>query len=79
MTIREQIVKEVANTEDSGLLQEMLMFLKQKQEERQRDPSLPPRGSYEAIMRHRGVLNDADAQEMRDIIDREFNTIEGEW
>lgn len=73
MTIREQIVKEVANTEDSGLLQEVLVFLKQKQEERRRDPDLPPRGSYEAIMRHVGTISDEDAQEMHDIIDREFN------
>lgn len=76
MTIREQIVKEVVNTEDSGLLQEVLAFLKQK-EGRQRDPSLPPRGSYEAIMSHVGTISDEDAQEMHDIIDREFNNIEG--
>ena len=76
MTIREQIIKEVVTTDDSQLLQEILSFLQERQ---QTHSTHPPRGSYEAFMRHQGVLNDEDAQEMREIIDREFNTIEGEW
>ena len=30
-------------------------------------------------MRHMGSLSEADAQEITDIINREFNNIEGEW
>ena len=75
MTVREQIIKTAANTEDSQLLQELLVFL----ERRQRDPNLPPRGSYEAIIRHKDTLSREDADEMMTIINREFNNIEGEW
>ena len=76
MTIREQIIKEVATTEDTQLLREGLEFLHQRN---QQDPNRPPRGSYEAFMRLQGTLSDEDAQEMTDIINREFNNIEGKW
>ena len=79
MTVREQIIKEVANTEDPSLLQELLAFLENQKQQRQRDPGLPPRGSREAIMRHAGILSAEEADEMMAIIDREFNNIEGEW
>lgn len=76
MTVREQIIKTVANTEDSQLLQEILAFLEQRQ---QQDADRPPRGSREAILRHVGTISEEDAKEMTDIINREFNNIEGEW
>ena len=66
------------NTEDSQLLQEVLAFLRQRQQERERDPALPRRGSYEALQ-YAGTLSAEDADEMTDIIDREFNNIEGGW
>ena len=76
MTVREQIIKEVVTTEDSQLLQDVLHFL-----QRRARPGVeePRKGSYEAFMRYRGTLSDEDAEEMMDIINREFNTIEGEW
>ena len=67
------------NTEDSQLLQEVLAFLRQRQQERERDPTLPRRGSYEALMQYAGTLPAEDADEMTDIINREFNNIEGGW
>lgn len=76
MTVREQIIKAVANTEDPQLLQELLAFLDAREKQ---DPNRPPRGSYEAIRRHIGTISDEDAKEMTDIINREFNNIEGEW
>lgn len=76
MTVREQIIKAVANTEDSQLLQEILAFLEQRQ---QQDPNRPPRGSYAALKKHIGSISDEDAEEMHNIINREFNNIEGEW
>ena len=76
MTVREQIIKEVVTTDDSQLLQEVLDLLASRLH---RDANQPRRGSYEAFMMFQGTVNDADAQEMRDIINREFNTIEGEW
>ena len=76
MTVREQIIKAVATTEDSQLLRELLEFLQHRS---QLNADRPRRGSYEAFMRLRGTLSDEDAQEMTDIINREFNTIEGEW
>lgn len=67
------------NTEDSQLLQEVLAFLRQRQQERERDPILPRRGSYEALMQYASTLSAEDADEMTDIINREFNNIEGGW
>ncbi len=76
MTIREQIIKEVATTEDAQLLHEVLEFLHQHN---RREPDRPRRGSYEAFMRYRGTITEEEGQEMTDIINREFNNIEGEW
>ncbi len=76
MTVREQIIKTVANTEDSQLLQDVLTFLEQRQ---QQALTHPPRGSHEAIARHIGTISKEDADEMTAIINREFNNIEGEW
>lgn len=76
MTIREEIIREVVTTEDTQLLRYLLDFLRQRH---QQQPEQPRKGSYEAFMRLRGTLSEADAQEMTDIIDREFNAIEGEW
>jgi len=76
MTIRQQVIHRIANTKNNQLLHELLAFL----DERERlDPDRPPRGSYEAIMRHAGTISEEDAKEMTDIINREFNNIEGEW
>ena len=61
MTVREQIIKEVVNTEDSQLLREVLAFLRQRQQEHERDPTLPRRGSYEALMQYAGTLSAEDA------------------
>ena len=76
MTVREQIIKAVATTEDSQLLLDTLQFLRRRA---QPEPAHSSTGSYEAFMRLRGTLSDEEAQEMTDIINREFNTIEGEW
>ena len=76
MTTREQIIKAVANTEDSQLLQEILAFLEERQ---QTAPNRPSRDSRETIARHIGTISAEDAQEVTDIINREFNNIEGEW
>ena len=76
MTVREQIIKEIATTGDSQLLLDVLQFLQRRG---QSEPNQPRKGSYEAFMRLRGTLSDEEAQEMTDVINREFNTIEGEW
>ena len=75
MTIREEIFKTVATTEDPQLLRDILDFIAT----RQADPSRPPRGSYAAFMRHGGTISQEDADEMTAIINKEFNNIEGEW
>ena len=73
MRVLAQIVKEVVNTEDSQLLQEVLAFLQQHQQEREQDPNHPRRGSYEALTQYADTLSKEDADEMTDIINREFN------
>jgi len=74
MTIREEIFKTVATTNDSQLLRDILDFIAT----RQADPGRPPRGSYAALMQYAGSISEEEAQEMHDIINREFNNIEGE-
>ncbi len=76
MTVREQIIKAVGNTEDSQLLREILAFLEQRQ---QQDSNRPVRGSREAILRHQGSISKEAGDEVMAFIDREFNNIEGEW
>lgn len=76
MTVREQIIKEVVTTKDSQLLRDLLHLLQQRS---QQNPNQPLRGSYAAFMSHQGTISDEEAKEMTDIINREFNTIEGEW
>ncbi len=76
MTIREQIIKEVATTEDSDLLRDVLLFLHRRQHE---SANSAPRGSSGTIAKHQGTLSKADGNEIMDIINREFNNIEGEW
>lgn len=76
MTLRDQVIDRIAHTENNELLREILAFLEQRE---QQGPNRPPRGSREAIMRHVGTISEADAKEMTDIINREFNNIEGEW
>ena len=75
MTIREEIFKTVATTDDPQLLRDILDFIAT----RQADPSRPPRGSYADLARFVGSISEKDALEMHDIINREFNNIEGEW
>ena len=75
MTIREEIFKTVATTDDSQLLRDILDFIAT----RQADPSRPPRGSQADFNRFVGSISAEDADEMTAIINREFNNIEGEW
>ena len=76
MTYKEQIIERIAKSDDSQLLHEILAFLEQREKE---EPNRPPKGSYEALMQFAGTISDEEAEEMHDIINREFNNIKGEW
>lgn len=70
MTVREQIIKEVANTDDAQLLSELMEVLHQRQ---QQDAH---RGRYEAFMRHRGLLAGDGGQEMTSLMQQELSCVE---
>lgn len=70
MTVREEIIKTVATTDDLQLLCDILDFIAT----RQADPNRPPRRSQADFARFVGSISDEEAQEMYDITNREFNS-----
>ena len=74
-TLRQRLIREVSGLYEAQLLEEALAFVQQL---KARDTPAP-RGSAAAVLRHYGTITSDDAQEMMDIINREFNNIEGEW
>ncbi len=75
MTVREEIFKKVAITDDPQLLRDILDLIAT----RQANPDRPPRGSQADFERFVGSISKEDADEMTAVINREFNNIEGEW
>ncbi|MCX7098390.1 MAG: hypothetical protein NTV43_10870 [Methylococcales bacterium] len=71
MTVKQQLIAEIEEIDNPiTLVQlfEIMQLIKQNAGKRNT-----------LISRFAGCLNDADAQEMRGIVDNEFNKIEGEW
>lgn len=75
MSVREQILREVATTVNDQLLAEMHELLLKRRTE----PEQLPISSFAAFEALQGSVSAEVADEMQAIIDREFNTIEGEW
>jgi len=74
MSVREQILETVATTADEQLLAEVYALLRQHQAE----AAQPPISSFAAFEALQGSVSNEVADEMQAIMDREFNTIEGE-
>ncbi len=74
LNLRQQLIREAGSLNEPQLLTEALAFIRQLQT---RDTP-PKKGSAAALMQHFGTMSVTDAREMEEIIDREFNHIEGE-
>lgn len=71
MTVKEQLIAEIEDIDNPiTLVQlfEIMQLIKQ---------NIPKNNNV--LSKFSGCLNDEDAQELRNIISNEFNTIEGEW
>ncbi len=71
MTVKQQLIAEIEEIDNPiALVQlfEIMQLLKQ---------NIAKNNHF--LSRFAGCLNDADAQDMRNIISHEFNKIEGEW
>jgi hypothetical protein len=71
MTIKEQLIAEIEAIDNPiTLVQlfEIMQLIKQ---------NITKNNNF--LSQFAGCLNDADAQDMRNIISHEFNNIEGEW
>jgi hypothetical protein len=73
MTVKQQLIAEIEDIDNPvALVQlfEIMQLIKQ---------NISNLKGNQVISQFAGCLDDADAQDMRDIISNEFNKIEGEW
>lgn len=74
MSIREQILSDIQAIQHPQLLHQIYDYL---QIIKKTDANLT--ANRNSVLEYVGIINDADATEMLQIIDAEFNQIEGEW
>lgn len=74
MTIQEQIQHDVALISENSYLQTQLFdFLKLLK------ANMPLKRNVDKVLAHAGDIDDEAAQEVTQIINEEFNKIDGEW
>lgn len=73
MTVKQQLIAEIQGIDNSIALVQLFEIM---QLIKKNIASPQPNNVFS---RFSGCLNDADAQDMRNIINTEFNKIEGEW
>ncbi len=72
MTVKQQLIAEIERIDNPIILVnlfEMMQLITQT----------PQKTKNNLILKFAGCFNDNDAQEMKTIINKEFNKIEGEW
>ncbi len=74
MSTKELLYREIENASPKAL-EEVLDYLKRLISEEHAVVSI----NGDKLSKHIGVLNDADAEELHAIINKEFEKIEGEW
>ena len=74
MTIRERLSKDINRIQNPILLNRILEFIQLISPKNSSD-----KGNVNQLMKYAGSLPDEDANEMKKIINEEFNKIEGEW
>ena len=74
MTIKEKIVLDIEEMENPSLLnqiQEFITLIKRNVPQNNKN--------IEEVLSFSGVISDTEALELHNIVDQEFNNIEGDW
>ena len=72
MTVKQQLIAEIEQIDNPITLVQLFEIM-------QLITQTPQRAKNDLIANFAGCLNDNDAEEMKNIINSEFNKIEGEW
>ena len=72
MTLQESILREVRELDDPEQLRQLSEYLNGLKKQ-------PFKSNKEEIMQLAGLLSNEEAEQLKRIIDQEFNRIEGEW
>lgn len=73
MNVKQQLIAKIEHIDNPIALVQLFEIMQLMQY------NLPHLKDNAIISQFAGCLNDTDAQEMRNIINHEFNQIEGEW
>ncbi len=74
VSLKQQIIMDLDLLEQMGLLLAIWQMMEVMKQQVRLFPQL-----YNPILEHAGTISDEEADEIKQIIDQEFNTIEGEW
>lgn len=76
MTVRlkDRIIRDIESLSNPHLLGQLFEFIRML-----RKNSRKQKSNRKAVLSLAGSIKDADALEMQNLIDEEFNSIEGEW
>ena len=74
VSLKQQIIMDLDLLEQMGLLLALWQLVEVMKQQVRLFPQV-----YNPILAHAGTISDEEAEEIRQIIDQEFNTIEGEW
>lgn len=74
MTVREKLVLDIKAIENPSILNQIQEFIALiKRNMPQSDSNI------EMVLSNSGMISDSEATELHDLIDKEFNNIEGDW
>lgn len=72
--IQEQILADIRGISDPLLLNQLYSYLQLVKK------NIPKnRGNVKRVLQFAGIMNDKEAAEMTNLINKEFNHIEGDW
>ena len=74
MLLKDQILSDIKSIESPHLLHQVFEYV---QVIKQTDSHIKP--NKDAVLKHKGLLTDAQAKKLSTVITNEFNQIEGEW
>lgn len=73
MTVKQQLIAEISEIENPLVLNQIFEIMQLIRK------NIKKNDASAVLARFSNCLDDADAQEMRAIINQEFNSIEGDW
>jgi len=75
MNLKDKILLDLAEIKNPSLLIQIFEYIQQIKEEH----SSPTNGNKSEVLKFAGKITSEEAKEIQDVIDSEFNSIEGEW